>query len=762
MTQTSGTATLRQQLHETFTAGAYDNWRVWAGAVSIEIDGLRFAPTLARAYRRGGVAPMARVRCELFAADVDATLVRSDDLRGRVGTDMAETAWVPMHLRCDASGVAELCGGNFVLESEEFPLQHTGAFTYSVEVGARGHQIGEAPQSQWVPINDIASNPPGVIVVSPGWVAQAPTITEVCLRKVDAQVSAGAFTSGRIGHMTARLEQVCTDVVYLLPFFLPGFFDRGTGKDVRKGTLGSVYAVADFYQIDPQLITPPEVVDLAALAAEDLLRQADIADVWSRVASEQGPVDAPAVDAPGADPPSLQDLLDAGGRAAASRWGRERVLQLVGRAELRQLCRRAHDLGKRVIFDLVLMQTSRDAALISEHPEWYVLDDNGEPQIHRIAWLVYSDVALLDLRGNVPLQDYLVEVAPYWMACCDLDGVRLDASQTVERAFLRRLKNRIQRQHPDALILGETLCPLSEAVDIPVDMIYALLVDFHRDAEQAGQLIEFLEEVHGTFAAGTVAMAYFENHDSPRATQVWQQRYSNALDNDQHLARGWRRRTDDTPGIALASWMALLKNLQATLINATAGMWPAAADTAGIERPDPAGGTQLAWGIEWGSQWGETARTDFENETLLNPAAATQLPGARLRAAYDKLSADLRNWRQVRRGQIYYHRNTGEGGDAEDRVLSYTRYDDDGALLAVHNLDTRRVRWVTISLDWLPWSPATSESVFDSYQALGLAGGEAGTDCTRQNTPQGLRIGVAPLQTRLFRLASGASSTRKD
>ncbi len=135
-----------------------------------------------------------------------------------------------------------------------------------------------------------------------------------------------------------RLEQLPTDVVYLLPFFLSGFTDKDTGQDVRKGSLGSVYAVADFYQIDPGLVTSPEQVDLAA-----------------------------------------------------SRWGRERLLQLVGLAELRQLCQRAHELGKRVILDLVLIQTSRASKLIAQHPEWYALDDEGRPKIHQIAWLVYSE-----------------------------------------------------------------------------------------------------------------------------------------------------------------------------------------------------------------------------------------------------------------------------------------------------------------------------------------------------------------------------------
>ena len=45
-------------------------------------------------------------------------------------------------------------------------------------------------------------------------------------------------------------------MIYLLPFFLPGFADLHTGDDVRKGSLGSVYPVRDFFQIDPELVSP--------------------------------------------------------------------------------------------------------------------------------------------------------------------------------------------------------------------------------------------------------------------------------------------------------------------------------------------------------------------------------------------------------------------------------------------------------------------------------------------------------------------------
>ena len=160
MTELTITTPLQQRLHETFAAGAYDNWRVWAGAISIDIDDLTFSPVLARAYRHDGVAPIARVRCELFVADIEPATVRRGHVRGRVRTNCGgRDVAVPMHLCCDAEGVAQLCGANFVLESDDFALQHTGAFSYSIDVSAHS-----GPDACWVAVDDIAASPPGVIV----------------------------------------------------------------------------------------------------------------------------------------------------------------------------------------------------------------------------------------------------------------------------------------------------------------------------------------------------------------------------------------------------------------------------------------------------------------------------------------------------------------------------------------------------------------------------------------------------------------------
>lgn len=718
---------LKAQLHDDFAPGAYDNWVVWAGALSARIGDLSFDATLARAYIDDEVSAQFSVRVELFFGAVDVTRIRAGEVEARLWTQAPDGTphCVPMTLCVDAAGSPQLCASNLVFLSDPVSLAQTGTFAYTVEFSADGQAI-DAETRRWVALNDLAQNQDGVVVVSPRWVEAGPTMMEVCLRKLGARIdAAGHFHSGHIQDLTHVVADLPVDVIYLLPFFRPGFTDLHTGEDVRKGQLGSPYAVADFFAIDPALVPEPASIDLQQLLAQKLFDARDVKEIF------------------GVDSPAPDRLARRGAPALVTEFGDDAVRQLVGRAHLRALTRRAHEVGKRVIFDLVLMQTSRDHELIRQHPEWYVLEPDGRPAIHRIAWLEYSDVALFDLAFNEPLQQYLLDVAPYWIDRCDLDGVRIDASQTVDRPFLARLHNRIHRLRPDALVLGETLCPLHEAVDIPVDMIYALLVDFHRDAQEAAGLIDFLERVHSTFAAGTVAKAYFENHDSPRASAVWEQRFTEQLAASASARDHWSTHSTAT---APPQWMMVLaKNLQATLIDATLGMAPAPAPVTQDQRPAPAGGTRLAWALEWGSQWGETQRTDFEHANLLRGAQTQQQPGAVLEAAYLGLPDVLASCHELRDGAVYYHRHVSDG----DRVLAATRYGHDTALLILHNLDAVAAHRVEIDLSWLTRMPRSGGVIYDSYDALHLAPQPVPVFNLAGST---VRSVIAPLQSRILRL----------
>jgi hypothetical protein len=259
-------------------------------------------------------------------------------------------------------------------------------------------------------------------------------------------------------------------------------------------------------------------------------------------------------------------------------------------------------------------------------------------------------------------------------------------------------------------------------------MIYALMVDFHRDMQNATPLIDFLEEMHGRFAARTKALAYFENHDSPRATRVWRDRWAAQIEADAPTQAWWESRS----GALMA---ALAKNLQASLIDLSAGY---------------AGGSSLTCGLEWGSWWGELQATDMEQATVLDPGTRSRHPHAALAAAYLDLCSARQSWPETLTGHVYYHRNHHPGADPEDRILAYTRHTASGALLFLHNLDARTQRSSELDHAFLPWPVQAAATVWDSYAALGL---QPGAVPPLQPGPDGRRrYHLLPLQSLVVRL----------
>ncbi|MFA6449801.1 MAG: alpha-amylase family glycosyl hydrolase [bacterium] len=599
---------------------------------------------------------------------------------------------VPMKPARGPDGEALRNGNNAVFVSEPVPILKTGVFSYTVDFSADDYPFN-SPVKKWIAANEISLVRDGVIVSSPEDILNCPSLMEICVRKYGASIENGGFISGKLKNVTRDLDNIPVDTLYLLPIFEPGVGDIITGKDVRKGELGSIYAVKDFFRLDPAICSAPEEVDFKEFLSQGLITDYDLVDILEE---KQTAV--------------IQHVSDFGhfktNAEIVNFLGRDKTIQLIGRAELRELVAEAHKNGKKIIFDLVLMQTSRDSKLINEHRDWYALDEEGSPKIHKIAWLVYSDVALFDLLFNRPLQNYLSSIAPYWIRTCGLDGVRIDASQTVDRMFLKQIKNRINDVKQDAVVLGETLCPVCESVDIPTDIIYSLLVDHHVHIERAEPYYDLFEMYHHTFPFRTHAIAYFENHDSERATAQWQKHFSELLSSDKDALGYWKDQAAKSAADP-AVIMSALKNLQCSLINMISGSVT---------------GVNFCYALENGTDFGEMTRTDFENPKPLDFSLREKGPNAILRKAYCSLYKLKKKLEVIRTGRVYYLRNNLEP-DQDDRVFALLRHDGEKRLLFLANLDPESKRIARFSIDFLNLKPLNQypfKALYDTYETFGL------------------------------------------
>jgi glycosidase len=180
-------------------------------------------------------------------------------------------------------------------------------------------------------------------VPHPEWAAHA-TIYEVNVRNFTPEGTFRAFEE----HLP-RLQKMGVSIVWLMPV-------HPIGEVGRKGSLGSPYAVRDYFAVNPEFGT-----------------------------------------------------LD----------------------DLRHLVQAAHALGMKVILDWVANHTSRDNALITEHPDWFQHDANGELVPPVADW---TDVVALDYT-NRALRHYMTEALAYWIWEADVDGYRCDVAGLVPTDF---------------------------------------------------------------------------------------------------------------------------------------------------------------------------------------------------------------------------------------------------------------------------------------------------------------------------------------
>lgn len=89
--------------------------------------------------------------------------------------------------------------------------------------------------------------------------------------------------------------------------------------------------------------------------------------------------------------------------------------------DLRNLVDGAHSRGMAVILDWVVNQTSWDHPWITQHPDWYIRDGNGNIQDLN----GYTDVAALNF-GSTAMRTAMISAMRSWVFTANVDGFRCD------------------------------------------------------------------------------------------------------------------------------------------------------------------------------------------------------------------------------------------------------------------------------------------------------------------------------------------------
>lgn len=112
----------------------------------------------------------------------------------------------------------------------------------------------------------------------------------------------------------------------------------------------------------------------------------------------------------------------------------------------------AHQEGLEVMMDIVIHHTARDHRWVSEHPEYYMHDENGGFLIAVEEW---SDIYDLDFSCDA-LKQELIAMMKYW-AEFGVDGFRCDVASLVPFSFWKQAVQEVRAINPDFVWLAESV-----------------------------------------------------------------------------------------------------------------------------------------------------------------------------------------------------------------------------------------------------------------------------------------------------------------
>src|SRR5581483_5718289 len=180
--------------------------------------------------------------------------------------------------------------------------------------------------------------------------------------------------------------------------------------------------------------------------------------------------------------------------------------------DLHDFVARAHQLGMKVMLDIVYYHTAPDGVLM-QHPEGLVHTADGK--VARGFW----PQPLPDFH-NAKVRRYLIDSLAHWVRDFSIDGFRCDVGGGVPIDFWDEARRDLDKVNRDVILLSESDRPDDQlrAFDINYNFQYYLtLKSVLNDGAPALDIRRQWEEMRRTMPRGARLLHFSDNHDWRRA-----------------------------------------------------------------------------------------------------------------------------------------------------------------------------------------------------------------------------------------------------
>ena len=137
--------------------------------------------------------------------------------------------------------------------------------------------------------------------------------------------------------------------------------------------------------------------------------------------------------------------------------------------DLRQLVKKCHDAGIRVILDAVFNHVGRDFFAFedlrtrgwdSRYRSWFYTDFGRQScygdHFRYEGWNEHYNLVKLNLHES-PVRQYLADVVRYWITEFGIDGLRFDAADVMEKDFFAEMHSVCKSVRSDFWLMGEVI-----------------------------------------------------------------------------------------------------------------------------------------------------------------------------------------------------------------------------------------------------------------------------------------------------------------
>ncbi|MFZ9982126.1 MAG: alpha-amylase family glycosyl hydrolase [Cyclobacteriaceae bacterium] len=178
--------------------------------------------------------------------------------------------------------------------------------------------------------------------------------------------------------------------------------------------------------------------------------------------------------------------------------------------DFKNLVKQAHNLGMGIILDWVPNHSSYDNIWITEHPEFYVRDQDGNI-MHEADW---TDIALLD-HTKQGTREAMIDAMKYWVTEFDIDGFRCDhAGHEIPLYFWEEVRDELGKIK-DLLWLAEWD---GARMHLQFDLTYAwellhITEDVGTGKKTADDVASWIERDTKEYGRKPFRMTMITNHD---------------------------------------------------------------------------------------------------------------------------------------------------------------------------------------------------------------------------------------------------------